>query len=310
MRETLSRGGPLGGLLLMCAAMTFLSPLFLTPHNLTDLGTRAAVVAILALGQTFVIVSGGIDLSVGSVLGLAGVVFGWATAVAHLPLPVGILLGLGAGALAGLVNGSLVAFGGLPAFIATLAMLSAARGLALVISGGVPLDPLPEEVRDLGSVYLLGFVPLPVALMVVVWALTVGVLRSTYTGRCVYAIGRNEEASRLSGIKVERQKLIVYTLSGLFAAVAGILLVVPLASALPQSGFTFELDSIAAVLIGGASLSGGVGTASGAMIGALVLGVLRNGLDLLNVAAFWQQVIIGAVIALAAMTDTLRRRKD
>ena len=308
MRETLSRGGPVGGLLLMCAAMTFLSPHFLAPHNLTDLGTRVAVVAILALGQTFVIVSGGIDLSVGSVLGLAGVVFGWATAVAGLPLPVGILLGLGAGALAGLVNGSLVAFGNLPPFIATLAMFSAAHGLALVISGGIPLA-LMLEVRDLGGAYLLGFVPLPVALMVVMWALTVGVLRGTYAGRCVYAIGSNEEVSRLSGINVERQKLLYYTLSGLFAAVAGVLLTVPLASALPQSGFTFELDSIAAVLIGGASLSGGIGSASGTMVGALVVGVLRNGLDLLDVAAFWQQVVIGAVIALAAMTDTLRRRK-
>ena len=309
MRETISRGGPLGGLLLMCAAMTFLSPYFLTPHNLTDLGTRVAVVAILALGQTFVVVSGGIDLSVGSVLGLAGVAFGWATAVAHLPLPVGILIALGAGALAGLVNGSLVAFGGLPPFIATLAMLSAARGLALVISGGLPLDPMPEGVRDLGSAYLLGFVPLPVAFMVAVWGLAVVVLRGTYAGRCVYAIGKNEETSRLSGINVERQKLLVYTLSGLFAAVAGILLTASLDSALPQSGFTFELDSIAAVLIGGASLSGGVGSASGTLVGALVVGVLRNGLDLLGVAAVWQQVVIGAVIALAAMMDTLRRRK-
>lgn len=307
-REILSRGGPLCGLILLCVTMTFLSPLFLTPGNLTDLGTRVAVVAILALGQTFVIVSGGIDLSVGSVLGLAGVVFGWAGAVAELPIPAALLLGLGAGALAGLVNGSLITLGNLPPFIATLAMLSAARGLALVISGGFPLDPMPEEVRDLGS-GLLGFVPLPVVLMVVVWALTAVVLRSTYTGRCAYAIGKDEEASRLSGINVDRQKLIIYVLSGLFAAVAGVLLAASLASAQPQSGFTLELDAIAAVLIGGASLSGGVGTASGTMIGALVLGVLRNGLDLLNVAAFWQQVIIGAVIALSAMTDTLRRRR-
>jgi ribose transport system permease protein len=308
-RELLSRGGPLGGLIVLCVVMTVLSPAFLTFDNLSDVGTRIAVVAVLALGQTFVIVSGGIDLSVGSVLGLAGVVFGWAAAVANVPLSVALGLGIGSGALAGLVNGALITLGNLPPFIATLAMLSAARGLALVISGGVPLNPMPGALRDLGGADLFGFASLPVTLVIVVWALTVGVLRGTHTGRCVYAIGWNEEASRLSGINVDRQKLIVYTLSGLFAAVAGVLLAVGLASAEPQSGFTFELDAIAAVVIGGASLSGGVGTATGTLIGALILGILRNGLDLLNVSAFWQQVAIGVVAVLAVMTDTLRRRR-
>jgi len=308
-REILSRSGPLWGLIILCVVMTILSPYFLTFNNLFNVGTQIAVIAILALGQTFVIVSGGIDLSVGSVLGLAGIVFGWATAVANLPLPAALVLGIGAGALAGLINGLLITLGNLPPFIATLAMLSAARGLALVISGGIPLNPIPAPIRALGSGDLFGFLPLPVILMVIMWAITVGILRSTYVGRCMYAIGGNEEASRLSGINVSRQKLIVYTLSGLFAGIAGILLTARLASAQPQAGFTFELDAIAAVVIGGASLSGGVGTASGTLIGALILGVLRNGLNLLNVSAFWQQVVIGAVIALAVMTDTLRRRK-
>ncbi|HSL00175.1 MAG TPA: ABC transporter permease [Rubrobacteraceae bacterium] len=308
-RELLSRGGPLGGLIALCVVMTILSPYFLTFNNLFNVGTQIAVIAILAFGQTFVIVSGGIDLSVGSVLGLAGIVFGWATAVANLPLPVALLLGIGSAALAGLINGALITLGNLPPFIATLAMLSAARGLALVISGGVPLNPIPGAIRTLGSGDLFGFVPLPVILMIVMWALTVGILRSTYSGRCMYAIGGNEEASRLSGISVDRQKLLIYTLSGLFAGIAGILLSARLASAQPQSGFTFELDAIAAVVIGGASLSGGTGTASGTLIGALILGVLRNGLNLLNVSAFWQQVVIGVVIALAVMTDTLRRRR-
>lgn len=308
-RELLSRSGPLGGLIALCVVMTILSPYFLTFNNLFNVGTQIAVIAILALGQTFVIVSGGIDLSVGSVLALAGVVFGWATVVANLPLPMALVLGIGSGALAGLVNGLLITLGNLPPFIATLAMLSAARGLALVISGGVPLNPIPGAIRTLGSGDLFGFVPLPVILMLIMWALTVGFLRSTYSGRAMYAIGGNEEASRLSGINVYRQKLIIYTLSGLFAGIAGILLTARLASAQPQAAFTFELDAIAAVVIGGASLSGGVGSASGTVIGALILGVLRNGLNLLNVSSFWQQVVIGAVIALAVMTDTLRRRK-
>lgn len=308
-REVLSRSGPLGGLIALCVVMTILSPYFLTFNNLFNVGTQIAVIAILALGQTFVIVSGGIDLSVGSVLALAGVVFGWATVVANLPLPVALVLGIGSGALAGLVNGLLITLGNLPPFIATLAMLSAARGLALVISGGVPLNPIPGAIRTLGSGDLFGFVPLPVILMLIMWALTVGFLRSTYSGRAMYAIGGNEEASRLSGINVYRQKLIIYTLSGLFAGIAGILLTARLASAQPQAAFTFELDAIAAVVIGGASLAGGVGSASGTVIGALILGVLRNGLNLLNVSSFWQQVVIGAVIALAVMTDTLRRRK-
>lgn len=308
-RELISRGGPLGGLILLSVFMTILSPYFLTFDNVFNVGTQIAVVAILALGQTFVIVSGGIDLSVGSVLGLSGLVFGWATAVANLPLPVALALGLGTGAAAGLTNGLLITLGNLPPFIATLAMLSAARGLALVISGGQPLNPIPAAIQTLGSGDLFGFIPLPVILMLVMWALTIGILRSTYPGRCMYAIGGNEEASRLSGINVSRQKLFTYTLSGFFAAIAGVLLAARLASAQPQAGFTFELDAIAAVVIGGASLSGGVGTASGTLVGALILGVLRNGLNLLNVSAFWQQVVIGVVIALAVMTDTLRRRK-
>lgn len=308
-KELLSRSGPLGGLILLSVVMSFLSPFFLTFNNLFNVGTQIAVIAILAFGQTFVIVSGGIDLSVGSVLGLAGIVFGWATAVAGLPLTVALALGLGAGAAAGLTNGLLITLGNLPPFIATLAMLSAARGLALVISNGQPLNPIPETLQTLGSGDLFGFIPLPVILMLVMWAVTIGVLRSTYPGRCMYAIGGNEEATRLSGINVFNQKLFIYTISGLFSAVAGILLTARLASAQPQAGFTFELDAIAAVVIGGASLAGGVGSGTGTLIGALILGVLRNGLNLLNVSPFWQQVVIGAVIALAVMTDTLRRRR-
>ncbi len=301
----LLRGGPLVALVLLSAAMAILSDTFLTFSNLFNVGTQIAVIAILALGSTFVIVSGGIDLSVGSVLALAGIIFG--KVVVGAPLPVALIAALGVGALAGLVNGLLITVGKLPPFIATLAMLSAARGLALVVSGGIPLSRIPQPIRTLGNGDLLN-VPLPVLLMVAMWLLTAGILRYTYAGRCMYAIGGNEEAARLSGINVFGQKLIIYTLSGLFAGVAGLLLTARLASAQPQAGVGFELDAIAAVVIGGASLAGGVGSASGTLIGAFILGVLRNGLNLLNVSAFWQQVVIGGVIALAVMTDTLRRR--
>jgi ribose transport system permease protein len=307
--QLFARGGPLVGLIVLAVVMAVLSPTFLTFRNIFNVGTQVAVIAIIALGSTFVIVSGGIDLSVGSVLALAGIVFGWTSAKAGLPLPVALLLGIGVGALAGFVNGNLVNFAKIPPFIATLAMLSAARGLALVISGGIPISKIPSSLQTLGNGDLFGVIPLPVVLMVAMWVLAAWVLRYTYAGRCMYAIGGNEEAARLSGINVVGQKLLIYTLSGLFAAIAGILLTARLASAQPQAGVGFELDAIAAVVIGGASLSGGVGSATGTIVGAFILGVLRNGLNLLNVSAFWQQVVIGAVIVLAVMTDTLRRRR-
>jgi ribose transport system permease protein len=307
--QLFTRGGPLVGLIVLVVVMAVLSPTFLTFRNVFNVGTQIAVIAIIALGSTFVIVSGGIDLSVGSVLALAGIVFGWASAKAGLPLPVALLLGIGVGALAGFVNGNLVTFANIPPFIATLAMLSAARGLALVISGGIPISRIPSSLQTLGNGDLFGVIPLPVVLMVAMWVLAAWVLRYTYAGRCMYAIGGNEEAARLSGINVVGQKLLIYTLSGLFAAIAGILLTARLASAQPQAGVGFELDAIAAVVIGGASLSGGVGSVSGTIVGAFILGVLRNGLNLLNVSAFWQQVVIGAVIVLAVLTDTLRRRR-
>ncbi|WP_433869524.1 ABC transporter permease/substrate-binding protein [Saccharopolyspora sp. CA-218241] len=300
--------GPLGGLVVLVVLLALLSPDFLTANNLLNVGVQASVVAVLAFGMTFVIVSGGIDLSVGSVAGLAGIVTGWAVAGAGLPLWLAVPLGLAAGAAAGLVSGVLVTAGRVPPFIATLAMLSVARGLALVIADGRPIS-VGGWLGELGSGELFGFLPYPVLVMVVIGLLTALVLRRTYAGRAMYAIGGNAEAARLSGIKVTRQKLLIYALSGLFAAVAGILLTARLASAQPEAGTGYELDAIAAVVIGGASLAGGVGSALGTFLGALVLAVLRNGLNLLDVSAFWQQVVIGAVIAAAVLFDTLRQRR-
>ncbi|MEV4580832.1 ABC transporter permease [Nonomuraea jabiensis] len=301
-----AENGALAALVVLVVALSLLSPDFLSVTNLLNVGVQAAVTAILAFGQTFVIVTGGIDLSVGSVAALSAIVLAWTATVAGLPWPPATLLSLLVGVACGLVNAVLIAYGRLPPFIATLAMLGIARGLALVISEGSPI-PMPDTVSHLGDT-AGGVLPVPVIVMVVMGVIAAVMLNRTYAGRAMYAIGGNEEAARLSGIKVGRQKLVTYALSGGFAAVAGIVLASRLASAQPQAAAGYELDAIAAVVIGGASLSGGKGRALGTFVGALILAVLRNGLNLLSVSAFWQQVVIGVVIALAVLVDTLRRR--
>ncbi|GLV77940.1 substrate-binding domain-containing protein [Streptomyces hygroscopicus] len=306
LRRVLLDNGALSALVLLVVAMSLLSGDFLTTDNLLNVGVQAAVTAVLAFGVTFVIVSAGIDLSVGSVAALSATVLAWSASSQGLPVWFSALLAVATGVACGLVSGALVSFGKLPPFIATLAMLSVGRGLALVISQGSPI-PVPDAMSGLGDT-LGGWLPVPVIVMVVMGLITAGVLGRTYAGRAMYAIGGNEEAARLSGIRVARQKLVIYALSGGFAAVAGIVLASRLSSAQPQAAVGYELDAIAAVVIGGASLSGGVGKASGTLIGALILAVLRNGLNLLEVSPFWQQVVIGVVIALAVLLDTVRRR--
>ncbi|MER5497059.1 MULTISPECIES: substrate-binding domain-containing protein [unclassified Streptomyces] len=305
-RRLLLDNGALSALVVLLVAMSLLSGDFLTTQNLLNIGVQAAVTAILAFGVTFVIVSAGIDLSVGSVAALSATVLAWTATSAGLPVWLAVVLAVATGAACGLVNGALVSYGKLPPFIATLAMLSIARGLSLVVSQGKPID-FPEPVSVLGDT-LGGWLPVPVLVMVVMGLIAALILARTYIGRSMYAIGGNEEAARLSGLRVKRQKLAIYALSGLFAAVAGIVLASRLTSAQPQAAQGYELDAIAAVVIGGASLAGGVGKASGTLIGALILAVLRNGLNLLSVSAFWQQVVIGVVIALAVLLDTLRRK--
>ncbi|WP_320776153.1 substrate-binding domain-containing protein [Streptomyces sp. CRN 30] len=306
LRRLLLDNGALTALIVLVIAMSALSGDFLTTDNLLNVGVQAAVTAILAFGVTFVIVSAGIDLSVGSVAALSATVLAWTAAEGGVPVPIAVLLAVVTGIACGLVNGFLVSYGKLPPFIATLAMLSVGRGLSLVISQGSPI-PFPDSVSHLGDT-LGGWLPVPVLVMVVMGLVTAFVLGRTYIGRSMYAIGGNEEAARLSGLRVKRQKLAVYAFSGLFAAAAGIVLASRLSSAQPQAAQGYELDAIAAVVIGGASLAGGTGKASGTLIGALILAVLRNGLNLLSVSAFWQQVVIGVVIALAVLLDTVRRK--
>ncbi|MFJ2826972.1 substrate-binding domain-containing protein [Streptomyces sp. NPDC087263] len=306
IRRLLLDNGALTALIVLVVAMSALSGDFLTTDNLLNVGVQAAVTAILAFGVTFVIVSAGIDLSVGSVAALSATVLAWSATSHGVPVVLAVLLAIATGIAAGLINGFLIAYGKLPPFIATLAMLSVARGLSLVISQGSPIA-FPASVSHLGDT-LGGWLPVPVLVMIVMGLIAAFVLGRTYIGRSMYAIGGNEEAARLSGLRVSRQKLAIYAFSGVFAAAAGIVLASRLSSAQPQAADGYELDAIAAVVIGGASLAGGTGKASGTLIGALILAVLRNGLNLLSVSAFWQQVVIGVVIALAVLLDTVRRK--
>ncbi|MFB0621154.1 substrate-binding domain-containing protein [Streptomyces sp. AGS-58] len=306
LRRLLLDNGALTALIVLVVALSALSGDFLTTDNLLNIGVQAAVTAILAFGVTFVIVSAGIDLSVGSVAALSATVLAWSATQHGVPVVLAVVLAVATGVAAGLVNGFLIAYGKLPPFIATLAMLSVGRGLALVISQGSPI-PFPGSVSHLGDT-LGGWLPVPVLVMVAMGLIAALVLGRTYIGRSMYAIGGNEEAARLSGLRVRKQKLAIYALSGVFAAVAGVVLASRLSSAQPQAADGYELDAIAAVVIGGASLAGGTGKASGTLIGALILAVLRNGLNLLSVSAFWQQVVIGVVIALAVLLDTVRRK--
>ncbi|MFI1371418.1 substrate-binding domain-containing protein [Streptomyces longwoodensis] len=306
VRRLLLDNGALTALIVLVIAMSALSGDFLTTDNLLNVGVQAAVTAILAFGVTFVIVSAGIDLSVGSVAALSATVLAWSATSHGVPVVLAVVLALATGIVCGLVNGFLIAYGKLPPFIATLAMLSVGRGLSLVISEGSPIA-FPDSVSHLGDT-LGGWLPVPVLVMVVMGLIAAFVLGRTYIGRSMFAIGGNEEAARLSGLRVKKQKLAIYALSGVFAAAAGIVLAARLSSAQPQAADGYELDAIAAVVIGGASLAGGTGKASGTLIGALILAVLRNGLNLLSVSAFWQQVVIGVVIALAVLLDTVRRK--
>jgi ribose transport system permease protein len=303
----LRRLGPLMALLAMCAVLTALSDHFLTFDNLMNVFRQSAVNVLLALGQLLVIVTAGIDLSVGSVLGLACVVAalmmkagfpGWLSGLAA----VGLALGLGA------INGLLLTKLRLPhPFIPTLGMMNVARGLALVVSGGFPISNLPEGFRWLGAGQI-GFIPAPVVLVLVMCAVFHLFLTRTVVGRDIYAIGGNKQAAILSGIPVDSRLTLVYALSGGTAGVAAIVLAGRMNSGYPLAGAGAELDSIAAVIIGGASFFGGAGTVSGTLVGALIIGVLRNGLNLLDVSSYWQTAVIGVVIVMAVWIDVVRQR--
>jgi len=310
VRET----GILLVLVCMCLALAFTTPRFAEVENLLLVARQFSMFATMGVGMTMVILTGGIDLSVGSVLALSGCVAAkcivWLAphADAHIVVFAGILAGLATGLLCGLVNGLIVAKLGIPPFIVTLGMMSIARGLVYVITRGRPVVELPDEFFFLGQGRIWR-VPFPVVCMLVIAFIGAVFLARTRLGRNIYAVGGNEEAARLSGINVDKVKIVVYSLCGLLAGFAGVTTASHLSSAQATSGLTNELDVIAAVIVGGTSLMGGSGTVLGTVIGAALMGVLRNGLILRGVSANWQLIPLGTVIIVAVVFDQLHQRR-
>ncbi|MWA33608.1 ABC transporter permease [Burkholderia pseudomallei] len=296
---------PLVGLVAVCVAMVFASDSFLSAANLENVLRQVSINAIIGVGMTCVILTGGIDLSVGSVMALSGTLAA-GLLVAGANGAAALAAGIGVGVALGAASGLFVAFAGMPPIIVTLATMGIARGLALIYTGGYPIDGLPDWVRFFGSGKVLG-VQMPVLTMLAVYALAWLMLERMPFGRYVYAIGGNEHATRLSGVRVARVKLAVYTFAGLTSALAALVLTGRLMSGQPNAGGGFELDAIAAVVMGGTSIAGGRGSIVGTLVGALLLGVLNNGLNMIGVNPYVQNVIKGAIILLAIYIGRERR---
>jgi ribose/xylose/arabinose/galactoside ABC-type transport system permease subunit len=311
LAEFLLRYGIVLALIALGAVFAWRSPVFLTGDNLLQILLQASVNIIVALGMTYVIITAGIDLSVGSTAAFSGMVAATAMSAGlpvlglTLPWPAAVLLGILTGVLVGLLNGVIVTSLRITPFIVTLGMLSVVRGLTLIFSGGRPVFGFSEGFTNLAGT--VGPIPVPAIIAGILAVVSAFVLRFTRLGEYTYAIGGNEEAARLSGVPVNRYKIAIYTLCGAFAATAGIVLTARLRVAEPNAATGYELDAIAATVMGGTSLFGGEGTVVGTVIGALIIATLRNGLNLLNVQAYYQQLAIGLVIILAVALDRFRQ---
>ena len=304
--KALERFGLIGALVLICMIIGLLTPYFLTFSNMINVLRQVSIELPLAIGLTLCILTGGIDLSVGSVVALTGCIT--AIAMAKLGVVLGIMVGLLVGAGAGLFNGLLITKAKIPPFVVTLGMMTIARGLALISTGGEFIGSLPSTYEKIGTGFV-SFVPIPVVIALGISIMIYFLLTQTKFGTDIYCIGGNAEAARLSGIPNDRVVTIVYVLSGLMAAVVGIVLTARVGSAQPSFGIMYELTAIASVIIGGTSFSGGEGSLLGTLIGAIIIGVLGNGLNVLNVDYFWQQVAIGLILTLAVFCDSLKRGK-
>jgi ribose/xylose/arabinose/galactoside ABC-type transport system permease subunit len=300
-----NRFGPAIMLMAVVAGMSIAHPDFLTISNLMTIGLQAAVRALLAIGELLVIISGGIDLSVGTAMSLSMVTMGLYVINSHGSLEIGMLIAIATGVLVGLVNGTLVAFLGLPPFIITLGMLGIAQGLALTLSSGFSMYGFPKEFDFLGGGQIIG-IPVPIIILAVVALVASFIFRETKLGRYAYAIGGGEEAARRAGIPVRRFKVAIYAFCGGLVGISSIVLSSRINSAHPGIGLGYELDAIAAVVIGGASLMGGRGNVSGAIIGALTMAAIRFGLNVMAVTPFIQQIVIGVILIIAVYLDRLR----
>ena len=299
LRELFQRFGLALSFLLLCLALSLLSDRFLTASNAVNVLRQSTINGIIAVGMTFVILTAGIDLSVGAILALSTVV----TAdlmQKGVPVPVAVLMGLGLGTGMGLTSGLIITKTRVPPFVATLGMMTVARGLALTYTQGRPVTGLPDQFRFLGT-GSIGPVPMPIVIAGLTFLAGWVLLNRTRVGEYIYAIGNNPVAARYAGIATDRYVSFVYAVSGLLAALAGMILVARLNSAQPTAGIGYEFDAIAAVVVGGTSFAGGEGGLGGTLLGVLVIAVLNNGLNLLNVSSFWQPVVTGVVIALALL---------
>ena len=280
---------------------------FFTRQNIFNVLRQISTNLFLACGMTMVIILGGIDLSVGSIIALSGCISAGCVARYNLPLPIALLMGLLVGLLVGMFNGAVISKTTIPAFIVTLATMNIAKGLAYEYTGGSPVRVVTKEWQFLGAGYV-GIFPTPVVILVIVLIITAIIMNKTKMGRHMYAVGGNQQAAEFSGIKVEKVKFFVHAFSGLMAGLAGIVLASRMYSGQPTAGDGAEMDAIAAVVVGGTSMAGGSGKIGGTIIGGLIIGVLNNGLNLLNVNSFWQYVVKGVVILLAVFLDYFRNK--
>ncbi|BBE26970.1 MULTISPECIES: ABC transporter permease [Latilactobacillus] len=310
-QKFIAKLGPVLALLVLVVAVSVMNMSFLAPSNLLNLLRQVSINALIAFGMTFVILTGGIDLSVGSILALSGAISAYMIQAGVSPA-ISIAIGMLTGALFGLINGILVAYGKAAPFIATLATMTIFRGGTYVFTNGNPITgtKINESFlfQFMGRGYLFG-IPFPIIIMLIAFGILYVVLHKTTFGRKTYALGGNEEAAYVAGVNTKKVTMIIYTLSGLMASVAGVILTSRLSSAQPDAGTSYEMDAIAAVVLGGTSLAGGKGRIFGTLIGALIIGTLNNGMNLLGISSFYQQIVKGIVIIVAVLLDRRESKK-
>lgn len=308
MKQILKKFSTLFILLVLVVIFSIASPNFLRINNILNVLRQVAVISMLTAGMTYVIISGGMDLTVGAYLGLTGVLAAKFMGAVGLPVPVAVILTMLVVTLLGIVTGSLIVGLDVSAIVITLGMMTVVRGLAYIISGGLPVYDIPESIVFLGQGYVMG-IPVPVIVMLVIVVIMGLILKYSYFGRYVYAIGGNVEAAKLAGVSVNKITISLYGISAFLASIAGIVLTGRISSGAPASGTGTEMDVVTAVVIGGVSVNGGKGSMLGAFLGAVIMGILSNGLTIMNINEYYQQVVKGIVLILAVAFDVLANRE-